>query len=289
MNTEVISEMTQTKYHLHHTSVTTVVTNDPATIADDRHHMIAPTPKRAVRAAQETTRKTITDKENHSTRISEACRSKNNYKTFDKRYNVKVSSYHADNGAFHREPFQKEIDNKNQTLNFSGVNSQWKNGLVDRYNGTLFAATGLMLNHAISKWDKTIIAELWHFAIQHVATIFNTTKQRSRNYIESPWEKFTGKRSKLDQHDMYPLFCPVYTLDRKNARRYRPPPQWTKCTTQKVYGGHLHHYSKSVMMVWDPKTKLVSTQFHVMFDDNFDTVQPHDPNIKISDTMVACC
>jgi hypothetical protein len=58
-----------------------------------------------------------------------------------------------------------------------------------------------------------------------------------------------------------------------------------KKKTQKVYVGHLHHYSKSVPMVWDPKTKLVSQQFHVIFDDNFDTVQSPDPNIKQSDTM----
>jgi hypothetical protein len=38
-------------------------------------------------------------------------------------------------------------------------------------------------------------------------------------------------------------------------------------------------------MIWDPKTKLVSPQFHVIFDDNFDTVQAPDPNIKQSDTM----
>jgi hypothetical protein len=50
-------------------------------------------------------------------------------------------------------------------------------------------------------------------------------------------------------------------------------PKWKRRTTQKVYVGHLHQYSKSVPMVWDPKTKLVSQQFHVMFDDNFDTVQ----------------
>jgi hypothetical protein len=63
------------------------------------------------------------------------------------------------------------------------------------------------------------------------------------------------------------------------------PPKWTKRTTQKFYVGHLHHYSKSVSMVWDPKTKLVLPQFHVMFDDNFDTVQAPDPNIKQADTM----
>jgi hypothetical protein len=38
-------------------------------------------------------------------------------------------------------------------------------------------------------------------------------------------------------------------------------------------------------MVWDPKTKLVSPQFHVMFDNNFDTVQAPDPNITHADTM----
>jgi hypothetical protein len=63
------------------------------------------------------------------------------------------------------------------------------------------------------------------------------------------------------------------------------PPKGTKFTTQKVYVGHLHHYSKSVPMVWDPKTKLVSPQFHVMFNDNFDTVKAPDPNIKQADTM----
>jgi hypothetical protein len=38
-------------------------------------------------------------------------------------------------------------------------------------------------------------------------------------------------------------------------------------------------------MVWDPKKKLVSPQFHVMFDDNLDTVQAPDTNITQSDTM----
>jgi hypothetical protein len=59
-----------------------------------------------------------------------------------------------------------------------------------------------MLNHAISRWDKTITAELWPFAIQHAATIYNTTKRRSRDYDLSPWEQFTGERSKLNQTDM---------------------------------------------------------------------------------------
>jgi hypothetical protein len=141
-----------------------------------------------------------------------------------------------------------------------------------------------MLNHAISRWDKTITAELWPFTIQHAATIYNTTKWRYRDYNLHPWEQFTGEQSELDQTDMHPLFCPVYVLDRR-MQEGTSPPKWKKRTTQNVYVGHLHHYSKSVPMVWDPKTKLVSPQFHVMFDDNFDTVKAPDLNIKQADTI----
>jgi hypothetical protein len=157
---------------------------------------------------------------------SEACRSKCDYETFAKRYNVTIDSYHAENGAFRSEIFQKSIDNNNQKLNFSGVNAQWKNSLVERSNGTLCAAARSMLNHAISRWDKTITAKLWPFSIQHTTTIYNTTKRRSRDYDLSPWEEFTGERSKLNQTDMHPLFCPVYVLDRR-MQEGTSPPKWT--------------------------------------------------------------
>jgi hypothetical protein len=55
---------------------------------------------------------------------SEACRSKYDYDKFAKRYQNTVNSYHADNGAFRSETFQKSIDNKNQELHLSGVNVQ---------------------------------------------------------------------------------------------------------------------------------------------------------------------
>jgi hypothetical protein len=142
---------------------------------------------------------------------SEACQSKCSYKKIAKRYKVTVESCHVDNGAFRNETLQKDIENKNQKLNFSNINSQWQNVLVERSNGTLWAAARSMLDHGISKWSKTITTELWPFAIQHAATIYNTTKRRSQDYDASPWEQSMGARSKLDQHYMHPLFCPVYS------------------------------------------------------------------------------
>jgi hypothetical protein len=142
---------------------------------------------------------------------AEACRSKCDYEKFAQCYNVTVDSYHADNGAFRSKTFQKAIENKNQKLNFSGVNAQWQNGLVERSNGILCAAARPMLNHAISEWDKTITPELCPFAIQQAATIYNTTKRQSRDYDVSPWEQFTGERSKLS-HPNLPLLSSRYLV-----------------------------------------------------------------------------
>jgi hypothetical protein len=68
---------------------------------------------------------------------SEARRSECDYDKFTQRYQATVQSYHADNGAFRSETFQKAIDNKNQQLNFSGVKAQRQNGLIGHSNGTL--------------------------------------------------------------------------------------------------------------------------------------------------------
>jgi hypothetical protein len=142
-----------------------------------------------------------------------------------------------------------------------------------------------VLNQAISKWDKTITPELWPFTIQHAATIFNTMKCRSHNYEEIRCEKFAGEISKLEQSDIHPLFCPVFVLDQRlQEGTYHP--KWKQRNEQKVYLGCLHHYSWYVPLIWDPNTKLVSPQLYlVLFDDNFETVQPPNPEIKMDGNM----
>jgi hypothetical protein len=49
-----------------------------------------------------------------------------------------------------------------------------------------------------------------------------------------------GERPKLDQHEMHPLFCPVYILNRR-LQEGSAPPKWYRMAEQRVYVGHLHH------------------------------------------------
>jgi hypothetical protein len=143
-----------------------------------------------------------------------------------------------------------------------------------------------MLNHAISKWDMTITPELWPFAMQHPTTIFSTMRRISRNYEESPWGRFTGEISKLEQSDMRTLLCPVFVLDR-HLQEGKYHHKWKQQAEHKVYIIHLnlHHYSRSVPLIWYPKTKLILPKFNIVFDVNFETIQPPNPEIKMDDTM----
>jgi hypothetical protein len=88
----------------------------------------------------------------------------------------------------------------------------------------------------------------------------------------------------LEQHDKHPLFCPVFILDRR-LQQGTSHPKWKQQAKKKVHVEHLHHYSRYAPLIWDPKTKLVSPQFHMVFYDNFETVQPPNTAIKMDDTM----
>jgi hypothetical protein len=98
-----------------------------------------------------------------------------------------------------------------------------------------------------------------------------------------------GKNSRANALNLTKLTCIHYSVQfmflTDVGKRAHQPLNGQNTQQKRVYVGHLHHYSKSLPMVWDPKTKLVSPQIHVMFDDNFDTVQAPDPNIKQADTM----
>ena len=73
--------------------------------------------------------------------------------------------------------------------------------------------------------------------------------------------------------DFHTFGCPVYVLDSRLQSAGGPgPPKWDPWARLGIYVGHSPLYAGSVALVLNPKTGLVSSQFHVIFDDNFFTV-----------------
>ena len=69
--------------------------------------------------------------------------------------------------------------------------------------------------------------------------------------------------------------CPVYIFDaRLQSVGGGGPPKWDPRACLMIYLGHSLSHAGSVALIMNPKTGLVSPQFHFLFDDNFETV-PH--------------
>ena len=74
----------------------------------------------------------------------------------------------------------------------------------------------------------------------------------------------------------FPEFgCPVYILDsRLQSVGGGGPPKWDPRARLGIYLGHSPSHAGSADLVMNLKTRLVTPQFHWVFDDNFQTV-PH--------------
>ena len=69
--------------------------------------------------------------------------------------------------------------------------------------------------------------------------------------------------------------CPVYILDDIiQSVGGGGPPKWDPRARLGIYLGHSPSHAGRVALVMNPKYGLVSTQFHLVFDENFETV-PH--------------
>jgi hypothetical protein len=140
-----------------------------------------------------------------------------------------------------------------------------------------------MLNHTISKWDKT--------NQKYGNSKYNTPPQSStlRNIDHITTKESHGDNSQAKYQNWNKATCIHYFVSYLYLPgAYKKAHLIVNGNTEvekKVYVGHLHHYSPSVALIWDPKTKLVSTHFNVAFDDNFETVQCPNPEVKMDNTM----
>jgi len=90
---------------------------------------------------------------------------------------------------------------------------------------------------------------------------------------KSPFKLFTGEMPPHHLSDFCIFGCPVYILE-KNLADNNGIPKWKACSYQGIYIGHSDTHASNVMLVWNPLTKLVSSQYHIIFDEEFTMVSP---------------
>ena len=111
---------------------------------------------------------------------------------------------------------------------------------------------------------------LWSFAVKHAAWIYNRCPNKSTGL--TPLELLT--KMKANHKDLLRTHiwgCPMFVLDPK-LQDGRKIPKWNRCSRQGQFLGFSDEHSSLVANVRNLTTGYVSPQYHVVFDDLFQTV-----------------
>jgi len=83
--------------------------------------------------------------------------------------------------------------------------------------------------------------------------------------------QFSTGKSPLHHISNWVFGCPAFVL-KKNLADNNGIPKWKVHAYQGIYLRHSEQHSSSVTLIWNPVTKLASTQYHVLFNEGFKTV-----------------
>ena len=183
---------------------------------------------------------------------------------------VTVQSYHTDNGVFTSKEFMRELAAKGQGLKLSGVSAQFQNGAAENSIKIVVRNARTMMIHASLRWPGFAERDLWPMALSHAVHLHNVTPRQETGV--SPIEVFT--RTTPDPNalrNMHPWGCPVYVLHPK-LKDGKKIPKWEPRSNRGQYMGISPMHASTVGLVRNLQTGSITPQFHMVYDDFFETV-----------------
>jgi hypothetical protein len=210
-----------------------------------------------------------------STGGEETLEAKRAFERFAERNGVQVLNYHADNGRFQETLFLADCARRGQGVTLCGVNAHFQNGIAEKRIRDLQEKARTNMLHAKQRWPSAISTNLWPYALRLANDVHQATPQKGTGI--SPLERFTGAEVKPNVGDYHHFGAPVYCLDSDLASG-KSIEKWMPRARLGIYLGLSPRHARSVALVLNPTTGFVSPQFHVKFDDLFETVR--DNSVK---------
>jgi Reverse transcriptase (RNA-dependent DNA polymerase) len=205
-----------------------------------------------------------------STNAEETIEAKEAFERWASSHGVNIRHYHADNGRFAETAFMAHVAKRGQTISFCGVNAHFQNGKAERRIRTLQDLARTQMLHAKARWPVAITEHLWPYAITNVANMHNDVPRMGTK--RSRTELFAGVdvRPNLKNHHHFGI--PVYVLD-NSMQAGRKIPKWMPRARVGIYLGKSPRHAGNVSLVLNPRTGMVSPQFHMKYDETFETVR----------------
>jgi hypothetical protein len=184
---------------------------------------------------------------------------------------VVPTDYISDSGtAFTSKAFQAHLANYQQIIQFAGTAAHNHNSIAERSIRTIMSIARTMMLHAATHWPEMADATLWPLAVDYAVHIFNRVPNRETGL--SPLDVFTGTREPLRRlHDLHVWGSPSYLLDKRIADG-KQLPRWSPKSERVVFVGVSDKHLASTPRVLNPRTRTITTPYHLVFDDWFATV-----------------
>ena len=188
-------------------------------------------------------------------------------------------AYVTDKGKdFLSDAFHQHCTHQHQSVRHVLPGGHHATGIVERNIGTLMSISRAMLHHAALHWPEVANVELWPFAVSHAAFLMNYIPQESTG--RSPYELFTRTTWPTNKlQEMHVWGCPVYVLE-ESLKNGKPIPRWRPRSERGIYVGQQMKHGHSVPLILNLSSGKVTSQYHVIFDDWFQTVDSASPPIN---------
>ena len=195
------------------------------------------------------------------------------FETFCEARGVTVKHYHANNGRFADKGFVNHVGANRQSISYCGVNAHFQNGMAEKRIRDLQDQTTTMIMHAESRWPDVISSNLLPYALHEANETLNATPSNVTGKVAN--QMFSGSDTPTVLRHYHPFGCPAYVLNDSRAAG-KSIPKWHKRARLGVYPGRSPNHAQSVALILNLATGLVSPQFHLKFDDLFETVREID-------------
>ena len=199
---------------------------------------------------------------------------KNIFERSAKSCGVPILSSHGDNGIFKDEAFMKDIDDKGQDIDFSGIGAKFQNGVAERSIRTVTEKARSMMQHSFLHWPEAFQVALWPFALDYACWLHNHIPHKSSRL--APIEIFCGTKVACKHTQRARVWgSPAYVLSPTLQDGHKIL-KWAPRARRGQFLGHLKTHSSIIALIRNLQTGSISSQFHVVFDELFTTVHSVD-------------
>ena len=195
-----------------------------------------------------------------------------------------VKKYRTDNGVFTAKSYRDSLTT-DQYTDRSGVGAHHQNGVAESNIGRVQRMARAMLLHTRIHWPDEFSPDLWPFALDYAVYIYNHFPAKGKANGVSPIEVFCGTKVGCRNLRRLRVFgCPSYVLDPR-LQDGKKIPKWDARSRKGQFLGFSRQHASTVGLIRHCKTGYISPQYHIVYDETFDTVLS-DASVDLSETWI---